>query len=118
MLSRACVIKELLLSSGLAGCRRCSRSKFCLQARGRTLSSCVPSHCHRPFARQLRSCRATSRQPLHTSAAQMEAQAPVDTCAADNPLLSVRSHAHNFLGEANTLCLYSTGDSSGAKETF
>ena len=94
MLSRACFVKDLLLSSGLAGCRRCSRSKLCLQARGRTLSPCVPSTCHRPIARQLRSCRATSRQPVHTSAAQMEAQAPVDTCAADNPLLSVRSQTH------------------------
>lgn len=118
MLSRACFVTELLLSSGLAGCRRCSRSKLCLQARGRTLSSGVPSTCHRPFARQLRSCHATSRQPLHTSAAQMEAQAPVDTCAADNQLLSVRSHAHKCLGTAKTLCLYFTGDISGAKETL
>ena len=33
----------------------------------------------------------TSRQPLHTSAAQMEAQASLNTCVADNPLLSVCS---------------------------
>lgn len=93
MLSRACFFKELLLTSGLAGCRRCCRSKLCLQARGRTLSTCALSKCNRPPAGHLRLFYATSRQPLHTSAAQMEAQAPVDTCAADNPLLSVRPQA-------------------------